>query len=35
MGGRFRDRIPQSRILPIKAPGYGCGGGSVIEGYRS
>ncbi|MBO1074538.1 mandelate racemase/muconate lactonizing enzyme family protein [Roseomonas marmotae] len=37
MGGRFRDRIPQSRILPIKQPAEmaAAAAGLVAKGYRT
>lgn len=37
MGGRFRDRIPQSRILPLKAPADMAAAAAtlVAKGYRS
>ncbi|MBW6401359.1 hypothetical protein KPL78_26130 [Roseomonas sp. HJA6] len=37
MGGRFRDRIPQSRILPIKAPEAMAAAAAALaaKGYRS
>ncbi|MBU8537235.1 mandelate racemase/muconate lactonizing enzyme family protein [Falsiroseomonas tokyonensis] len=37
MGGRFRDRIPQSRILPIKAPADMAASAAalVAKGYRT
>ncbi|RKK05199.1 hypothetical protein EBE87_21910 [Pseudoroseomonas wenyumeiae] len=37
MGGRFRDRIPQSRILPIKAPAEMAAAAAalVAKGYRT
>ena len=37
LGGRFRDRIPQSRILSIKAPAAmaAAAAGLVAKGYRS
>lgn len=36
MGGRYRERIPQSRILPIKAPAAMAKGAAelVAKGYR-
>jgi L-alanine-DL-glutamate epimerase-like enolase superfamily enzyme len=37
MGGRFRDTIPQSRILPIKAPAEMAAAAAALaaKGYRS
>ncbi len=37
MGGRYRDRIPQSRILPIKAPAVMAAAAAALveKGYRS
>ncbi|MBU8542669.1 MULTISPECIES: mandelate racemase/muconate lactonizing enzyme family protein [Roseomonadaceae] len=37
LGGRYRDRIPQSRILPIKAPAEMAAGAAalVAKGYRT
>jgi L-alanine-DL-glutamate epimerase-like enolase superfamily enzyme len=37
MGGRFRDRIPQSRIVPIKAPADMAAAAAMLaaKGYRT